>query len=104
MKLITKLWHIIKTYPISIPFYLIYLSFASLVLSLEIKLKNMHDHHPTLGEGLAYGIFLLAIIGSIFFFITLINLILRIKNRSFYSWLLFFIALPPAIMIFVGSF
>ena len=63
----------------------------------------MHDHHPTLGEGLAYGIFLLAIIGSIFFFIALINLIVHIKKRRFYSWLLFFIALPPAIMIVIGS-
>jgi len=73
MNTITRLWDIFKTYPISIIFYILYLSFASLVLLLDIRLKNMREPHLTLGEGLMYGYFFMIIIGLIFSIIILIN-------------------------------
>jgi len=63
----------------------------------------MREPHLTLGEGLMYAYFFLAIIGSIFCFITAVNLIVYIKKRKFYGWLMLLIILPPAIMIIISS-
>ena len=63
----------------------------------------MHEPHLTLGEGLMYGILFLMMIGITFFLITVINLIVYTKKRIFYGWLLFFIALPPAVILAVEA-
>jgi len=104
MNVITGLWHIFKTYPISVIFYILYLSFASLILSTSIRLKNMHAPHLTLGEGLMYGYFFMIIIGLIFFLIILVNWVVRVKQRKFYSWLLCLIVLLPAAITIIGGF
>jgi len=104
MNAITRLWGIFKTYPISIIFYILYLSFASLVLSLAIRLKNMREPHLTLGEGLMYGYFFIIIIDLIFSLIILINWVVHVKQRRFYSWLLLLIVLPPVVITVIGTF
>ncbi len=104
MKVISQLWRIFKAYPISIVFYLIYLSFASLLLSASMRVRNMPSPHLTSGEGLMYGLFFFIIIGILFFIVILINWIIRVKQRRFYGWLLLFIVLLPIIIIAIGSF
>lgn len=104
MNVITKLWRIIKTHPISILFYLIYLSFASLVLLTAIRLKKMREPHLTLGEGLMFAYFFLIIIGLIFSLVILINWVVRVNQRRFYGWLLCLIALLPIVIILIGTF
>jgi hypothetical protein len=64
----------------------------------------MREPHLTLGEGLMYGLFLLIVIGVLFFLITLINWTIRVKQRKFYGWLLCLIVLLPVVIIIIGSF
>ena len=104
VKVVSTLWGIFKAHPISIVFYLIYLSFASLILSILMRLRNMPYPHLGLGEGLMYGLFFLIIIGILFLVVILINWAIRVKQRRFYGWFLLLIALPPIVIMVIASF
>lgn len=102
-KPITRLWHIFKTYPVSVPFCLVYLFFAALTFSLGIRLKNMREPHLTLEEGLRYGYFFPILTGAFISLIKLLNWLARVKQREFYGWLWCLMVLLPVAVIIIGT-
>ncbi|TSJ44100.1 hypothetical protein FO440_07975 [Mucilaginibacter corticis] len=95
-------WQIVKRHPISIAIYLLYISFAYLVIIAKWRftraLPQIHGGEKLAwGEGVMYGILFLSFTAILFASIILIFSCFDKGPKKFYWWLLLAIIMPIAL-------